>query len=73
MGFPTSIVDTGTSWLGNNFETVLLYGALINAYIFMKGEADVLQMYEAKYKEALAQAKHISEIAHHDEYRHGPR
>jgi hypothetical protein len=73
MGFPTSIVDTGTSWLGNNFKTVLLYGSLINAYVFMKGEADVLAMYEARYKEALAQIKNISEIAHHDEYRHGPR
>jgi hypothetical protein len=72
-GFPASIVDTGTSWLGNNFETVLLYGALINAYIFMKGEPDVLAMYEAKYKEALAQTKSISESAYHDEYRHGPR
>jgi hypothetical protein len=73
MGFPTSIVDTGSSWLGNNYETVLLYGALLNAYVFMKGEPDVLAMYEARYKEALAQIKNISEIAYHDEYRHGPR
>jgi hypothetical protein len=73
MGFPSSIVDTGTSWLGNNFKTVLLYGSLINAYVFMKGEPDVLAMYEARYKEALAQIKNISEIAYHDEYRHGPR
>lgn len=71
MGFPSSIVDTGTSWLGNNFETVLLYGALINAYVFMKGEPDVLKMYQERYAEAVAQTKKIVSQAHFDEYRQG--
>lgn len=69
MGFPTSIVDTGTSWLGNNFETVLLYGSLINAYVFMKGEADVLKMYEGRYTEALAQLKKLGTAVQRDAYR----
>lgn len=71
MGFPNSIVDTGTSWLGNNFETVLLYGALINAYIFMKGEADVLKMYQERYGEAILQMKKVAQQAYADEYRNG--
>jgi hypothetical protein len=50
---PISIVTAGNTWLGNNFADVLLYGALREAYIFMKGEADVIQMYEGKYQESL--------------------
>jgi hypothetical protein len=69
MGFPASIVDTGTSWLGNNFETVLLYGSLINAYVFMKGEADVLKMYEDRYVEALGQLKALGASVQKDAYR----
>lgn len=53
--YPETIVTASTTWLGDNFDQVLLYGALIEAYIFMKGEADVLAMYETKYKENLAQ------------------
>lgn len=51
---PPSIVDAGTTWLGDNASLVLLYGALTEAYTFIKGEADVMQMYEAKYQEAMA-------------------
>lgn len=51
--FPQTIVTAGNSWLGNNFADVLLYGSLREAYIFMKGEADVIQMYEGKYEESL--------------------
>jgi hypothetical protein len=62
-GYPTSIVDavSGTSWLGDNFDSVLLYGALLEAYTFMKGEADVIQNYTARYNEALAQLKQLGE------------
>lgn len=51
--YPESIVTAGTSWLGDNFETVLLYGALREAYQYMKGEEDITAQYEAKYQEAL--------------------
>ena len=60
-GYPTSIVTAGTSWLGNNFDSVLLYGSLLEAYTFMKGEADVIQNYTARYNEALAQLKQLAE------------
>lgn len=51
--YPTSIVTAGTSWLGDNFESVLLYGALREAVIFQKGEADMVAHYENKYQESL--------------------
>jgi len=58
---PTSIVTAGTSWLGDNFDSVLLYGSLLEAYTFMKGEVDVIQNYTARYNEALAMLKQLSE------------
>jgi hypothetical protein len=60
-GYPNSIVTAGTSWLGDNFDSVLLYGSLLEAYTFMKGEADVIQNYMARYNEALAQLKQLGE------------
>lgn len=59
--YPTSIVTAGTTWLGTNFDSVLLYGSLLEAYTFMKGEADVIQNYMARYNEALAQLKQLGE------------
>lgn len=58
---PTSIVDDGTSWLGTNAESVLLYGCLVEAYTFLKGEADLLQVYMARYQEALEDLKGLGE------------
>ena len=52
---------TGTSWLGDNFESVLLYGALREAVIFQKGEQDMVQYYEAKYQESLALLKELGD------------
>ena len=70
--YPESIVDAGTSWLGDNFDSVLLYGSLVEAYIFMKGEQDVLVTYQAKYAEALAQAKRLGDgMERQDAYRSG--
>ncbi len=60
-GYPSSIVTNGTSWLGDNFDSVLLYGSLLEAYTFMKGELDVIQNYTARYNEALAQLKQLGE------------
>jgi len=62
----------GTSWLGQNFDTVLLYGTLVEAYTFMKGEADMLTLYNQKYGEALALAKRLGDgMERRDAYRSG--
>jgi hypothetical protein len=52
---------TGTSWLGDNFETVLLYGSLREAVIFQKGEQDMVNYYEQKYQESLALLKDLGD------------
>jgi hypothetical protein len=70
--YPESIVTAGTSWLGDNFDPVLLYGTLIEAYTFMKGEADLLQLYVAKYTEAMQQLKRLCDgLQRGDAYRDG--
>ena len=63
FGYPTSIVTAvgGTSWLGDNFDQVLLYGALIEAYTFMKGEADVIGQYSKRYDESILLLKQLGE------------
>ena len=68
----TTSNPTGTSWIGDNFETVLLYGALVEAYTFMKGEADIMSLYNQKYTEALAQLKRLGDgLERQDAYRSG--
>jgi hypothetical protein len=70
--YPESIVTASTSWLGDNFDSVLLYGTLVEAYTFMKGEPDMLQLYDGKYKEALALAKRLGDgLERSDAYRSG--
>lgn len=59
--YPPSIVTAGTSWLGDNFDSVLLYGSLLEAYTFMKGEQDVIAGYQARYGEAMALLKEFAE------------
>jgi hypothetical protein len=59
--YPQSITEAGTSWLGDNFESVLLYGSLLEAYTFMKGEADVIAQYQKRYDEALGMLKQLGE------------
>lgn len=59
--YPESIVTAGTTWLGDNFDSVLLYGSLVEAYTFMKGEQDMMQLYDIKYKEALALLKNLGD------------
>lgn len=66
---PPSIVDQGESWLGDNAESLLLYGSLIEAYTFMKGEQDLMQQYERKYGEALAQLGGLARRSTTDTYR----
>jgi len=70
--YPESIVVAGTSWLGDNFETVLLYGTLREAYIYMKGEQDMIAYYEQKYQESLGLLKLLGEGKdRRDAYRSG--
>jgi len=70
--YPQSIVTAGTSWLGDNYDPVLLYGSLREAYIFMKGEQDLIANVEAKYNEALAEAKRLGDgLERQDAYRTG--
>jgi hypothetical protein len=59
--YPPSIVTAGTSWLGDNFDTVLLYGSLLEAATYMKSEADVVAQYQNRYEEALGQLKGLAE------------
>ena len=70
--YPESIVTASTTWLGDNFDTVLLYGSLVEAYTFLKGEPDLIALYDAKYKEALAMAKRLGDgMDRQDAYRSG--
>lgn len=70
--YPQSITTATTTWLGDNFDTVLLYGALVEAYTYMKGEADIIALYDGKYKEALMLAKRLGDgLERSDAYRSG--
>lgn len=70
--YPESIVTAGTSWLGDNFDSVLLYGSLVEAYTYMKGEQDMISLYDTKYKEALSLAKRLGDgMERQDAYRSG--
>jgi hypothetical protein len=61
--YPESIteVPAGRTWLGDNFDSVLLYGSLVEAYTFMKGETDMMALYDGKYKEALMLLKNLGD------------
>jgi len=70
--YPQSIVTAGTTWIGDNFEQTLLYGSLREAYTFLKGEADMINNYEAKYQEGIAQLKRLGDgLNRQDAYRSG--
>jgi hypothetical protein len=70
--YPASIVTAGTSWLGDNYSPVLLYGSLVEAYTYMKGEADMVTLYNSKYNEALAQLNRLGTgLERGDAYRDG--
>lgn len=72
---PTSLTagaDSGTTWLSTNAPNALLYGSLYEAYIYMKGEPDMLQMYEKQFTEALSRLKDLGEARENsDAYRRG--
>ena len=70
--YPQSIVTAGTTWLGDNFDSVLLYGSLVEAYTYMKGEQDMMALYNQKFMEALALAKRLGDgMERQDAYRSG--
>jgi len=70
--YPESIVTASTTWLGDNFDTVLLYGSIVEAYTYMKGEVDIITGYDAKYKEALGLAIRLGNgMERSDAYRSG--
>ena len=70
--YPQSIVTASTTWLGDNFDSVLLYGSLVEAYTYMKGEQDMMALYNGKYQEALALAKRLGDgMERQDAYRSG--
>jgi hypothetical protein len=70
--YPTSIVTAGGTYLGDNFDTALLNGALVEAIRFMKGEADMVALYEKNYLQAIALLKNTSEgKLRQDVYRSG--
>jgi hypothetical protein len=69
---PQSIVTAGTSWLGDNMPSVLLYGSLVEAYGYMKGEPDIMANYKERYEAALGNLRNLGEGRNRlDAYRSG--
>ena len=74
FSIPVSSISNaaGTSWLGDNYDPVLFYGAMREAMLFMKGEADLVGYYENKYQEAVAQLNRLGTgLERGDAYRNG--
>ena len=70
--YPESITAATTTWLGDNFDSVLLYGSLVEAYTYMKGEQDIIGLYDAKFKDAIILAKRLGDgMERQDAYRNG--
>jgi len=61
--YPTSLVDssTGTTWLSTNYPNVLLWGSLVEAYLYLKGEQDLVQNYQSKYDQAMQLLKQLGD------------
>jgi len=70
--YPESIVTAGTSWVGDNFDSVLLYGSLLEAYTYMKGEPDVIAQYQKQFDSAMGMLKQLGDGKNRrDAYRNG--
>ena len=70
--YPASITTATTTWLGDNYDPVLLYGTLVEAYTYMKGEQDMVLLYNTKFGEALIQLKRLGDgLERQDAYRSG--
>jgi hypothetical protein len=57
--YPESIVTAGNTWLSDHFDIALLYGSLVEAYTFMKGEQDMIALYDGKFKEAIGMLRNL--------------
>ena len=70
--FPESIVTAGSTWLGDNFDSALLYGTMCEAITYMKGEADMVALYQDRYVQAIALLKNLGDGKQRaDSYRDG--
>ena len=70
--YPESIVDAQTTWLGDNFDTALLNGVMMEAITYMKGEADMIALYQKRYDDAMALLKQLGDAKEQgDSYRDG--
>ena len=68
----TAGADSGTSWLSENAEITLLYGSLVEAYTYMKGDPNLMQLYNQRFMEGLSRLKNLGEAQEPiDEYRYG--
>ena len=69
---PESIVTAGMTWLGDNFDSALLYGTMCEAITYMKGEADMVKLYQDRYVQAIALLKNMGDGKQRaDAYRDG--
>jgi hypothetical protein len=67
-----TVSASGTSWLGTNAESTLLYGCLVEAYTFLKGDSDLMQVYAMRYEDAVARLEELGEgYSTTDSYRSG--
>ena len=70
--YPESIVTAGSTWLGDNFDSALLYGTLCEAITYMKGEPDMVKLYQDRYVQAIALLKNLGDGKQRaDAYRDG--
>jgi hypothetical protein len=70
--YPESIVTAGTTWLGDNFDSALLYGTMCEAITYIKGEADMVKLYNDRYVQAIALLKNLGDGKQRgDAYRDG--
>jgi hypothetical protein len=68
----TALADSGTTWLSENAPNAMLFGSLVEANLYMKGDSDLMQMYEGRYQESLARLKDYAEARENsDAYRRG--
>jgi hypothetical protein len=70
--YPESIVTAGSTWLGDNFDSALLYGTMCEAVTYMKGEPDMVKLYQDRYVQAIALLKNLGDGKQRaDAYRDG--
>lgn len=70
--YPESIVTAGQTWLGDNFDSALLWGSIVEAYLFLKGEQDLIAVYQKRYDDSLALLKQLGDGKDRgDAYRNG--